>query len=248
MIDLRSDTVTKPSPAMREAMATAEVGDDVMGEDPTVNRLCERTAELMGQEAALFVPSGTMYNQIAIATHCRPGDEIITAEASHIIGSEGAGPAVFAGSFIRVISCRRGIFSAEDVSAAVRPRRPKSPRSRLVEVEQTNNRGGGSIWSLEAIRSVTDAARAHDLALHMDGARLMNAAVATGVSAQDFAAAFRQCLARSLEGVRLPNWRGARGVHRIHRGGLDMETPVRWRHAPSRNPRSGGALRPRSPR
>ena len=171
-------------------MAEAEVGDEQRGEDPTVNRLCERAAELMGQEAALFVPSGTMCNQIAIATHCRPGDEIIAAEASHVISTEGAGAAVFAGSFMRAISCRRGIFSGEDVSAAVRPRQPKSPRSRLVEVEQTNNRGGGSVWPLEAIHSVTQAARAHDLALHMDGARLMNAAVTSGVSARDFAAPF----------------------------------------------------------
>ena len=189
-IDLISDTSSRPTPGMRRAMAEAEVGDEQRGEDPTVNRLCERAAELMGQEAALFVPSGTMCNQIAIATHCRPGDEIIAAEASHVISTEGAGAAVFAGSFMRAISCRRGIFSGEDVSAAVRPRQPKSPRSRLVEVEQTNNRGGGSVWPLEAIHSVTQAARAHDLALHMDGARLMNAAVTSGVSARDFAAPF----------------------------------------------------------
>ena len=189
-IDLISDTSTRPTPAMRRAMAEAEVGDEQRGEDPSVNRLCDRAAALMGQEAALFLPSGTMCNQIAIATHCRPGDEIITAEASHIIGSEVAGAAVFAGSVIREISCRGGIFSGDDVSAAVRARNPKSPCSRLVEVEQTNNRGGGSVWPLEAILSVTEAARAHDLALHMDGARLMNAAVASGVAARDFAAPF----------------------------------------------------------
>ena len=189
-IDLISDTSTRPTPAMRRAMAEAEVGDEQRGEDPSVNRLCDRAAALMGQEAALFLPSGTMCNQIAIATHCRPGDEIITADASHIIGSEVAGAAVFAGSVIREISCRGGIFSGYDVSAAVRAGNPKSPRSRLVEVEQTNNRGGGSVWPLEAILSVTEAARAHDLALHMDGARLMNAAVASGVAARDFAAPF----------------------------------------------------------
>jgi len=189
-IDLISDTSTRPTPAMRRAMAEAEVGDEQRGEDPSVNRLCDRAAALMGQEAALFLPSGTMCNQIAIATHCRPGDEIITAEASHIIGSEVAGAAVFAGSVIREISCRGGIFSGYDVSAAVRAGNPKSPCSRLVEVEQTNNRGGGSVWPLEAILSVTEAARAHDLALHMDGARLMNAAVASGVAARDFAAPF----------------------------------------------------------
>ena len=230
-IDLISDTSTRPTPGMRRAMAEAEVGDEQRGEDPCVNRLCERAAKLMGQEAALFVPSGTMCNQIAIATHCRPGDEIITAEASHIIGSEGAGAAVFAGSFIRVISCRRGIFSGEDVAAAVPPRRPKSPRSCLVEVEQTNNRGGGSVWSLEAIRSVTAAARAHGLALHMDGARLMNAAVASGVSARDFAAPFDSVWLDFSKGLGCP-------IGGVLAGSTDfIEEAWTWKH------RFGGAMR-----
>ena len=212
-------------------MAEAEVGDEQRDEDPCVNRLCERAAKLMGQEAALFVPSGTMCNQIAIATHCQPGDEIITAEASHIIGSEGAGAAVFAGSFIRVISCRRCIFSGEDVAAAVRPRRPKSPRSCLVEVEQTNNRGGGSVWSLEAIRSVTAAARAHGLALHMDGARLMNAAVASGVSARDFAAPFDSVWLDLSKGLGCP-------IGGVLAGSTDfIEEAWTWKH------RFGGAMR-----
>ena len=230
-IDLISDTSTCPTPGMRRAMAEAEVGDEQRGEDPSVNRLCERAAELMGQEAALFLPSGTMCNQIAIATHCQPGDEIITAEASHIIGSEGAGTAVFAGSVIRVISCRRGIFSAEDVSAMVRPRRPKSPRSRLVEVEQTNNRGGGSVWPLDAIRSVTEAARAHDLALHMDGARLMNAAVASGVSAQDFAAPFDSVWLDLSKGLGCPFGGVLAGSTEF------IEEAWTWKH------RFGGAMR-----
>ena len=217
---------------MRRAMAEAEVGDEQRGEDPTVNRLCERAAELMGQEAALFVPSGTMCNQIAIATHCRPGDEIIAAEASHIIGNEGAGAAVFAGSVIREISCRRGIFSAEDVSAAVKmPRRSKSPRSRLVEVEQTNNRGGGAVWSLEDIRSVTAAARAHGLALHMDGARLMNAAVASGVSARDFAAPFDSVWLDLSKGLGCP-------IGGVLAGSADfIKEAWTWKH------RFGGAMR-----
>ena len=230
-IDLISDTSTHPSPEMRRAMAEAEVGDEQRGEDPTVNRLCERAAELMGQEAALFVPSGTMCNHIAIATHCQPGDEIITAEASHIIGSEGAGAAVFAGSFIREISCRRGIFTAADVSAAVRPRKPKSPRSRLVEVEQTNNRGGGAVWSLEDIRSVTDAARAHGLALHMDGARLMNAAVASGVSAKELAAPFDSVWLDLSKGLGCP-------IGGVLAGSADfIEQAWTWKH------RFGGAMR-----
>jgi threonine aldolase len=189
-VDLISDTATKPTAAMRAAMAGAVVGDEQRGEDPTVNLLCARVADLLGKEAALFLPSGTMCNQIAVATHCRPGDEIVAAEASHIIGSEGAGAAILAGSFIRAVPCDRGIFSGDDVTAAQRTRKPKSPRSRLVAVEQTNNRGGGAVWPLAAIRSVAESARKHDLALHMDGARLLNAVVASGVAAKDFADPF----------------------------------------------------------
>jgi threonine aldolase len=230
-IDLISDTSTRPTPKMRHAMAEAEVGDEQRGEDPTVNKLCELSAELMGQESALFLPSGTMCNQIAIATHCRPGDEIITAEASHIIGSEGAGAAVFAGSVIREISCRGGVFSGDDVSAAVRPGNPKSPRSRLVEVEQTNNRGGGSVWPLKAILSVTEAAKAHDLALHMDGARLMNAAVASGVSARDFASPFDSVWLDLSKGLGCP-------FGGVLAGSADfIEQAWTWKH------RFGGAMR-----
>jgi threonine aldolase len=189
-VDLISDTATKPTAAMRAAMAGAAVGDEQRGEDPTVNLLCARVADLLGKEAALFLPSGTMCNQIAVATHCRPGDEIVAAEASHIISSEGAGAAILAGSFIRAVPCDRGIFSGDDVTAAQRTRKPKSPRSRLVAVEQTNNRGGGAVWPLAAIRSVAESARKHDLALHMDGARLLNAVVASGVAAKDFADPF----------------------------------------------------------
>ena len=189
-IDLISDTASRPTPDMRRAMAEAEVGDEQRGEDPTVNALNERVADLLGQEAAMFLPSGTMCNQVAIATHCSPGDEIIAADASHIIGSEGAGAAVFAGCFVRAIPCPRGIFCGEDVHAAIRGKKAKAPRSRLVEVEQTSNRGGGAVWTLEEVHSVTEAGRAHALALHMDGARLMNAVVASGVAAGEFARPF----------------------------------------------------------
>ena len=187
-IDLISDTSTRPTPAMRRAMAEAPVGDEQRGEDPSVDRLCARVADLLGKQAAMFLPSGTMCNQIAILVHCRPGDEIIAAADSHIVGSEGAGAAALAGSYVRPVACARGIFSGDDVTAAVRAAKPKSPRSRLVEVEQTNNRGGGAIWPLEAIESVGRAAHAHGLDLHMDGARLMNAAVASGISARAYAA------------------------------------------------------------
>lgn len=189
-IDLVSDTATRPTAGMRKAMAEAEVGDEQRGEDPTVNALNGRVAELLGKEAAMFLPSGTMCNQVAVCTHCTPGDEIIAADASHIIGSEAAGAAVLAGCFVRAIPCERGIFSGEDVNHAVRMPKVKSPRSRLVEVEQTNNRGGGSVWKLDEIASVAEASRSHGLALHMDGARLMNAVVSSGVSAAQFAEPF----------------------------------------------------------
>lgn len=189
-VDLYSDTQTRPTPAMRQAMAEAPVGDEQRGEDPSVNRLCETVAELLGKEAAMFLPSGTMCNEIALLLHCRPGDEVICDATAHIIIAEGGGPAVFAGAMIRPLQGTRGIFSADDVHGAVRDDGRYSPNSRLVEVEQTSNFGGGTVWPLEAIRSVAQAARDHGLALHMDGARLMNAVVASGVPARDFVEPF----------------------------------------------------------
>ncbi|MDA7948222.1 MAG: threonine aldolase family protein [Hyphomicrobiaceae bacterium] len=187
-VDLVSDTSTKPGAEMREAMAAAEVGDEQRGEDPTTLALCERVAELLAMEAGIFLPSGIMCNQTAIAVHCRPGDEILAAENAHIVGSEGAGAAVFAGSFVRAVPSRQDIFDGSSLEAAVRPRRPKSPRASLVSVEQTANRGGGAIWPLDTLVEVAEVARAHDLAVHMDGARLLNAAVASGNPASAYAA------------------------------------------------------------
>lgn len=186
-IDLASDTLTRPTPGMRRAMAEAEVGDEQRGEDPSVNALCERVAELLGQDAALFLPSGTMCNQIAMAVHCRPGDAVVAAANAHVIGSEGAGAAVFAGAFVLPVPTANGVFSAEDVQAALKPAGVKVPAARLVSVEQTANRGGGVVWRLDALDDVADFATAQDIALHMDGARLMNAVVATGVAASRFA-------------------------------------------------------------
>lgn len=185
-IDLVSDTATSPSPAMRQAMAEAEVGDEQRGEDPTTNRLCERVADMLGQEAAMFLPSGVMCNHVALGVHCEPGDQIIAAENSHIWGSEGAGAAVLFGSLIRDIPTHDGVFSNEQLRNAIRPYKPKAPRTRLVHLEQTANRGGGTIWPLETVRSISDTAREHDMRLHMDGARLLNAVVASGVSAKEF--------------------------------------------------------------
>ncbi len=189
-VDLVSDTATRPSAAMRRFMMDAAVGDEQRGEDPTVNALCERVADLLGQEAALFLPSGTMCNQIALAVHCRPGDEIVAADTAHIIGSEGAGAAVISGAVIRGIASPNGVFSGDDVRNALRAKRLKSPRSRVVAVEQTSNRGGGSVWPQDILDGVRDVARENGLALHMDGARLMNAVVRSGVSAREQARGF----------------------------------------------------------
>jgi len=189
-IDLVSDTSTKPSPAMLAAMVNARVGDEQRDEDPTVLELNARVADLLGMESALFLPSGTMCNQIAFLVHCRPGDEIITAANAHVFGSEGAGASALAGAQFRTLPTTNGVFQASDVEAAIRAPRHRSPRSRLVSVEQTANRGGGSVWPVATLGAVAAVARAHGLAMHMDGARLMNAVVASNVSAADFSAPF----------------------------------------------------------
>jgi len=189
-IDLSSDTQTRPTAGMRAAMAEAEVGDEQKGEDPSVNALCERMAALLGKEVAVFLPSGTMANQIAFLVHCRPGDEIIADELYHVVTREGAGAAALAGSFVRPLSAERGIFSAEQLEAAIREPRREAPRPRVVTVEQPVNFASGAIWPLSAITSVAGVAARHGLIMHMDGARLLNAVVASGVSAAAYAKAF----------------------------------------------------------
>jgi threonine aldolase len=190
MIELFSDTKTKPSPAMRQVMANAEVGDERAGEDPSVNALIDRCIALLGKEAALYLPSGTMCNEIALAVHCKPGEEVICDATSHIIGFEGGGPAALAGVMLNPVAGVRGIFSADQLREKIRPDRPYAPRQRLVEVEQTANLGGGAIWPLPTLREVSDVAHAAGLLTHMDGARLLNACVATGISAADYAHGF----------------------------------------------------------
>jgi threonine aldolase len=190
MIDLRSDTVTKPTTAMREAMARAEVGDDVLGDDPTVKALESRTAALLGKDAALFVPSGTMANQLAIRSHTEPGDEILVEANAHLYYYEGGGPAALSGVMCRCINGQRGIFTGADVEAALRPADPHFPRTRLVCLENTHNRGGGKIWSTGQISEVATVARKHGLQLHLDGARLWNASVAARIPERDYAAYF----------------------------------------------------------
>jgi threonine aldolase len=191
MIDLYSDTHTVPTPGMRRAMAEAEVGDEQMFLDPTINALCERVAELLGKEAAVYLPSGTMCNQIAARVHCRQGDEIILSVTAHPFHAESGGPAALAGVMMRGLEGERGMFTAEQVQAAIHsPDWRHAPRSRLLEVENTTNLGGGAVWPLAQIRAVTAVAKEHGLACHMDGARLMNAVVASGTPAADYAAPF----------------------------------------------------------
>ncbi len=189
-VDLSSDTVTKPSVAMRRFMCDAEVGDEQKGEDPTVNQLQETVAELLGKEAAVFLPSGTMCNEIAMRVHCRPGDEMLAHRTAHPIHFETGGPAALAGINVRPLDGLRGQFDAAAVHEAVRPDSRYFPRSRLLWVEQTSNLGGGSVWPLDRIESAVQAGRQHGLAAHMDGARLMNAVVKSGVSARTYAQPF----------------------------------------------------------
>lgn len=190
MIDLRSDTITQPTAAMRQAMANAEVGDDVFGDDPTVNALEEYVAQLLGKEAAVYVPSGTMSNQLALRVHTEPGDEVILDAEAHIYYYEGGGPAALSGVTCRLIQGNQGIFSALDVEKALRPIDSHFPRTRLVCLENTHNRGGGRIFPLSEIEAIAQICQTHDLRLHLDGARFWNACVATGISEADYAKPF----------------------------------------------------------
>ncbi|MCI0419031.1 MAG: aminotransferase class I/II-fold pyridoxal phosphate-dependent enzyme [Acidobacteria bacterium] len=203
-IDLFSDTMTKPTAGMRRFMCEAEVGDEQKGEDPTVNLLQEMTAELLGKEAALFLPSGTMCNQIAIKLHCRPGDEVLLDRTAHPLNSEAGGPAVLAGAIVSGLPGERGVFTAEQVKAAVRPITRYQPKTRLVSVEQTANMGGGTIWPLRTIQEVCAVARQHHLFTHMDGARLFNAVIAAGISAKQYAADFDSAWVDLSKGLGAP--------------------------------------------
>ena len=182
-IDLRSDTVTKPTEPMRRAMATADVGDDVYVEDPTALRLQERAAEILGKQAALFVPTGSMANQIALLAHCRPGDEVIVGHGAHTnVFESGAGGAFAGVQFVTVGT--GGLFEAEEMEAVIRPRSVSTPvaRSRLVEVENTHNLSGGRVFPQGNVVEIAERAHARGLSVHVDGARIWNAAVATGIS------------------------------------------------------------------
>lgn len=190
MIDLRSDTVTQPTDGMRQAMLQAPVGDDVLGDDPTVNALEAYVAELLGKEAAVYMPSGTMTNQVALRSHTQPGDEVILEAEAHIYYYEGGGPAALSGVSCRLLPGTGGVFSAVAVEQSMRPPDPHFPRSQLVCVENTHNRSGGRIFPLETIREIAQVCQQRDLRLHMDGARFWNACVATGIDESTYAEPF----------------------------------------------------------
>ncbi|MDE1568195.1 threonine aldolase family protein [Aquabacter sp. P-9] len=187
-INLFSDTQTLPSRDMRAAIADAELGDEQRGTDPSVNRLCERVADMLGFEAALFAPSGTLCNQIAILVHCRPGDELLCDASAHVANTEAGGAAALAGTGIRAISTPDGRFGARDILPLLRPPSVSAPRPRLLVVEQTVNFLGGRVWPLDQLREAVVTAGTAGLTAHLDGARLLNAVAASGVSARAFAA------------------------------------------------------------
>jgi threonine aldolase len=201
MIDLRSDTVTKPSLAMRDAMARAPVGDDVYGEDPTVNRLQEMAAGLLGKTAAIFVPSGTMANQLSIRAQTQPGQEVIVESTAHIVRYEQGAAAALSGVQLHWVREERGVVTAEQVETAIRPKDPHTIPTALICLENTHNSGGGSIYPLAAIDAIRSVARRHGIPMHLDGARLFNAVVATGIPAADYARHFETvsvCLSKGL--------------------------------------------------
>jgi threonine aldolase len=187
VIDLRSDTVTRPTPGMRAAMAAAEVGDDVFGDDPTVNRLEERVADLLGKEAALYVPSGTMSNQIAVNVHTQPGDELLCDLNCHIYNYEAGGPAILSSVTCRTLDGDFGILDLSDLEDKIRNADdPHLVRTRMVALENTHNRGGGRIYPIEKIEAISQWAWKNGLIMHLDGARLWNAIVATGIPAKEW--------------------------------------------------------------
>ena len=190
MIDLRSDTVTKPSPQMRKAMAEAEVGDDVFKEDPTVNKLEEYISELLGKEAALYVPSGVMGNQLCLNILTEPGDEVICDREAHIFNYESGSPARLSGIQLYPIDGKLGILTAEQVDPYIRTTAYHMPRTKVIEVENTHNRAGGTIWPMENIIALKNLAKKHNLKYHLDGARLWNACVETGISPKEYASHF----------------------------------------------------------
>jgi threonine aldolase len=231
-VNLYSDTQTRPTPEMRRAMAEAEVGDEQRRQDPTTTRLQERVAELLGHEAAVFLPTGTMCNEIALRLHVRPGgDEILLDGTAHPLNFEAGGPAQISGAILTALDGDGGIFTAAQVEAAVRAPDLHAPRTRVVSVEQTTNLGGGRVWPLETIREVLEVAQGHGLRTHLDGARLLNAVVASGVSAGDYARGFDTAWIDFTKGLGAP-------VGACLAGAQELIGEVwRWKHM------LGGAMR-----
>ena len=230
-VNLYSDTQTKPSAAMKDAMMRAEVGDEQHGDDPTVHELCDRMTALLGKQAAVFLPSGTMCNQIAIRTHCQSGDEVLAHETAHIIQNEGGGVGALTGALVLGLRGERGQFDAEAVRESLRERRRNIPTQRLVAVEQTANTGGGSVWPLGKLNAVLDTAHEHGLSTHMDGARLMNAVVASGVPAHAMVAGCDSVWVDFTKGLGAP-------LGAVLCGSDDfIDTAWRWKQ------RLGGSLR-----
>lgn len=190
IVDLRSDTVTQPTAEMREVMMRAEVGDDVFGEDPSVNALQERIQELTGKEAALFVSSGTQANQVSINAHTQPGDEVICEYRSHIFNYEAGAPAMLSGVQLNPLQGEYGVLDPEEVEAAIRRSDHHFPQTRLIVIENTHNRWGGTVYPMDQIKKLHKIAKKHHLKMHMDGARLWNASIASGISIRDYAAQF----------------------------------------------------------
>jgi threonine aldolase len=204
-IDLRSDTVTKPSRGMRQAMAAAEVGDDVFDEDPSVNRLQDMAAHLLGKEAALFVPSGTMANQVCIKTYTQPGDEIVMERTNHPFNSESGGLAALSGVQVNLLDGVRGVITAEQIARVIRTGEDvHHAPTRLICLENTHNRGGGNIYPLQVMRDIHTLARERGLAVHLDGARLLNACVATGMAAPEYTQYVDSCTLCLSKGLGAP--------------------------------------------
>jgi len=201
MIDFRSDTFTKPTKEMLDAMMTAKVGDDVFMEDPTINALEKKVADMFGKEAALFCPSGTMCNQIAIKVHTNPGDEVICSRLAHVYHYEGGGMAMNAGVTAKLMDCDRGRFTAQEIKASINPDDVHKPRTKLVCIEDTCNKGGGAIWDVEEIHKIGKLCKAENIRLHLDGARVMNALRVTGISPREYAKeidSISLCLSKGL--------------------------------------------------
>jgi len=203
-IDLRSDTVTKPSKEMLEAMMKADVGDDVYGEDPTVNLLQKRIAEMFGKESALFVPSGTMGNEICIKVHTQPGDEIIVEQDSHIFVYETAGPSLLSGVQMKTIAGKNGSMTVEQIKNAIRPKVYYLPNTKLICMENTHGRSGGSIIPLEDIKRIREVALGENIKMHLDGARIWNASIETGISLSEYAKYFDSLLVCFSKGLGAP--------------------------------------------